>query len=113
MISTGPIDSAPGRSSIGLATSLQETSSRLHREDTIRTGDYLNDHDIVAERINLASEIVATLERQGVNFERDASGLPRVRSSNGHTQPLLAGAGDGFGQSIQRAYWRSRPSGGV
>ena len=102
MISTGPIDSAPGRSSIGLATSLQETSSRLHREDTIRTGDYLNDHDIVAERINLASEIVATLERQGVNFERDASGLPRVRSSNGHTQPLLAGAGDGFGQSIQR-----------
>ena len=48
----------------GLSASLQETNNRSHREDTIRTGAFLNDQDVVAQTTANANRHVDLLERR-------------------------------------------------
>lgn len=86
----------------GLAASLQESNNRNHREDTIRAGAFLNDQDIVASRSADASRQVDLLERWGVNFRRDAHGIPLVRKAPGHGMARNADAGDATGREIQQ-----------
>ena len=86
----------------GLAASLQESNNRGHREDTIRAGAYLNDQDIVASRSADAHRQVDLLERWGVNFRRDAHGIPLVRKAPGHGMARNADAGDATGREIQQ-----------
>ena len=86
----------------GLAAPLQESNNRNHREDTIRAGVFLNDQDIVASRSADASRQVDLLERWGVNFRRDAHGIPLVRKAPGHGMARNADAGDATGREIQQ-----------
>ena len=86
----------------GLAAPLQESNNRNHREDTIRAGAFLNDQDIVASRSTDASRQVDLLERWGVNFRRDAHGIPLVRKAPGHGMARNADAGDATGREIQQ-----------
>lgn len=85
----------------GVAASLQESNNRGHREDTIRAGYFLNDQDIVASRTADAGRQVDLLERWGVNFRRDAHGIPLVRKAPGHGMGRNADAGDATGREIQ------------
>ena len=78
----------PGMASLtGLSASLQESNNRSHREDTIRCSEFLSDQDMVSSTTAKAVKIIDLLERRGVNFRRDAQGLPMVRKSLGHSQP--------------------------
>jgi len=86
----------------GLAASLQESNNRGHREDSIRAGCFLNDQDIVASRTADAGRQVDLLERWGVNFRRDAHGIPMVRKAPGHGMARNADSGDATGREIQR-----------
>ena len=86
----------------GLAASLQESNNRTHREDTIRCGEFLCDQDMVSSTTAKAVKIVDLLERRGVNFRRDAQGLPMVRKSLGHSQPRNVGSGSTTSREMQQ-----------
>jgi len=78
----------------GIAAPLKESSTRSHREDTVRAGEFLCDQDIVSTRVSQATRQVDLLERWGVIFRRDSDGIPLVRRAAGHSMPRLTGAGD-------------------
>jgi len=86
----------------GIAAPLKESTTKSHRDDTIRAGGFLCDQDIVSERISQATRQVDLLERWGVIFRRDADGIPLVRRAAGHTLPRLAGAGDALSRETQQ-----------
>ena len=86
----------------GIAAPLKESTTKSHRDDTIRTGAFLCDQDIVSNRISQATRQVDLLERWGVIFRRDADGIPLVRRAAGHTLPRLAGAGDAMSRETQQ-----------
>ncbi|MGB1623132.1 MAG: FAD-binding protein, partial [Candidatus Poseidoniaceae archaeon] len=71
----------------GLAAAIDESTNRGHREDTIRSGAFLSDQDIVASVTSSAVREADLLERRGVIFRRDLRGLPQVRRLPGHGQP--------------------------
>ena len=86
----------------GIAAPLKENTTKSHRDDTIRAGDFLCDQDIVTNRISQATREVDLLERWGVIFRRDPEGLPMVRRAAGHSLPRLAGAGDAMARETQQ-----------
>lgn len=86
----------------GLAVPLLESNNRDHREDTIRSGAFLNDQDIVALRTAGAIRQVDLLERWGLTFRRDAHGLPMARKAPGHGKARNTDAGDATGREIQQ-----------
>ena len=101
VISVNALGSGTHLGQEGVAASLQEPNNRDHREDTIRAGYFLNDQDIVASRTADAGRQVDLLERWGVNFRRDAHGIPLVRKAPGHGMGRNADAGDATGREIQ------------
>ena len=102
VLSVNALGSSPHFAQDSLAAPLQESNNRNHREDTIRAGSFLNDQDIVASRSSDASRQVDLLERWGVNFRRDAHGIPLVRKAPGHGMARNADAGDATGREIQQ-----------
>ena len=86
----------------GIAAPLKESTTKSHRDDTIRAGAYLCDQDIVSLRVSQATRQIDLLERWGVIFRRDADGIPLVRKASGHTLPRLAGAGDSMIRETQQ-----------
>ena len=86
----------------GIAAPLKESTTKSHRDDTIRAGAYLCDQDIVSLRVSQATRQIDLLERWGVIFRRDADGIPLVRKASGHTLPRLAGAGDSMVRDTQQ-----------
>ena len=86
----------------GIACHIQEESNRGHREDTIKTGVFLCDQDIVASHTTKALRIVDLLERRGVNFRRDAKGIVKGHYASGHSKPRLCNAGDSTAREIQQ-----------
>ena len=86
----------------GIAAPLKESTTKSHRDDTIRAGGFLCDQDIVSQRVSEATRQVDLLERWGVIFRRDADGIPLVRRAAGHTLPRLAGAGDAMVRETQQ-----------
>ena len=86
----------------GIAAPLKESTTKSHRDDTIRAGGFLCDQDIVSQRVAEASRQVDLLERWGVIFRRDQDGIPLVRRAAGHTLPRLAGAGDALIRETQQ-----------
>jgi len=85
----------------GLAANLQETNNRSFREDTIREGQFLCDQDIVSEATAQSIRIVDLLERRGVNFRRDAKGIPLVKEMFAHSKPRIVDAGSTTALEIQ------------
>ena len=86
----------------GLSASLQESNNRPHREDTIRCGEFLCDQDVVSSTTAKAVKMIDLLERRGVNFRRDAQGLPMVRKSLGHSQPRNVSSGSTTSRELQQ-----------
>ena len=86
----------------GFASSVQEINNKGHREDTIQTGDFLCDQDIVSSRTSKAIREMDLLERRGVIFQRDAKGLPLAHTGIGHSKPRVVNSGDGLGQEVQQ-----------
>ena len=86
----------------GIAAPLKESTTKSHRDDTIRAGAFLCDQDIVSNRISQATRQVDLLERWGVIFRRDPDGIPLVRRAAGHSLPRLAGVGDSMARETQQ-----------
>ena len=86
-----------------IAASLKETTTKGHRDDTIRTGEWLNDQDIVSARTAAAGGVMSELERWGVIFRRDAEGLPQSFPGPGHGTSRVSGCGDATAREVQNA----------
>ena len=86
----------------GIAAALKESTTKSHRDDTIRAGAFLCDQDIVSNRISQAARQVDLLERWGVIFRRDPDGIPLVRRAAGHSLPRLTDAGDSMARETQQ-----------
>ena len=102
MMSADSLGVGNNSASDGIAAPLKESTTKSHRDDTIRAGGFLCDQDIVSQRVSQASRQVDLLERWGVIFRRDADGIPLVRKAAGHTLPRLAGAGDAMVRETQQ-----------
>ena len=86
----------------GLAAPIQEMNNRGHREDTIKSGYFLCDQDIVTAKTNMAIDEMIHLEKAGVVFSRDAKGLPLTNKGIGHTSPRIIDAGDASVRDVQQ-----------
>ena len=86
----------------GLAAPIQEMNNRGHREDTIKSGYFLCDQDIVTEKTNMAIDEMNHLEKAGVVFSRDAKGLPMTIKGIGHSSPRVVDAGDASVRDVQQ-----------
>lgn len=86
----------------GLAAPIQEMNNRGHREDTIKSGYFLCDQDIVTEKTNMAIDEMNHLEKAGVVFSRDAKGLPMTTKGIGHSSPRIVDAGDASVRDVQQ-----------
>lgn len=102
MIAVNALGSVTDAGRDGLAAPIQESNNRGHREDTIRNGAFLSDQDIVAQRTADAIRQLDLMERWGVNFRRDPTGLPQVARAMGHGKPRVADAGDATGREMQK-----------
>ena len=102
MVAVNALGSSNDAARDGLAAPIQESNNRSHREDTIRNGAFLTDQDIVAMRTSDAIRTLDLLERWGVNFRRDATGLPHVSKAMGHGKPRVADAGDATAREVQK-----------
>lgn len=83
-----------------LAASLNESSTKGHRDDTIRAGAWLSDQDIAASRATAAGKIVAELEGWGVVFRRNSEGLPHSFSGPGQSSSRITGCGDATAREV-------------
>ncbi len=86
----------------GLAAPIQEMNNKGHREDTIRSGYFLCDQDIVSAKTSMAIDEMNHLEKAGVVFSRDAKGLPLTKKGIGHTSPRVVDAGDASVRDVQQ-----------
>ena len=86
----------------GLAAPIQEMNNRGHREDTIKSGYFLCDQDIVTAKTNMAIDEMNHLEKAGVVFSRDAKGLPLTSKGIGHSSPRIIDAGDASVRDVQQ-----------
>jgi len=86
----------------GLAAAIQEMNNRGHREDTIRSGFFLSDQDIVSAKTSMAIDEMKHLEKAGVVFSRDARGLPLTKKGIGHSKPRVVDAGDASVRDVQQ-----------
>ena len=71
----------------GLAAAIDESTNRGHREDTIRSGAFLSDQDIVASVTSSAVREADLLERRGVIFRRDLRACLRCVGCQGTANP--------------------------
>ena len=83
-----------------LAASLNESSTKGHRDDTIRAGEWLSDQDIAASRATAAGKIIAELEGWGVVFRRNSEGLPHSFSGPGQSSSRITGCGDATAREV-------------
>ena len=102
MMSVDGLGSGDRSAADGIAASLQETNNRGHREDTIRSGAFLCDQDIVNSTTSAANRQMDLLERWGVNFRRDSKGIPMVSKSAGHGKPRTVNSGDSTSREVQQ-----------
>ena len=102
MMSVDGLGSSGRSAADGIAASLQESNNRGHREDTIRSGAFLCDQDIVNTTTSSANRQMDLLERWGVNFRRDSKGIPMVSKGAGHGKPRTVNCGDATSREIQQ-----------
>lgn len=86
----------------GLAAPIQEMNNKGHREDTIKSGFFLCDQDIVSAKTSMAIDEMNHLEKAGVVFSRDAKGLPLTKKGIGHSSPRVVDAGDASVRDVQQ-----------
>ncbi len=86
----------------GICAPIQEMNNRGHREDTIKSGFFMCDQDIVAQKTSMAIDEMNHLEKTGVVFSRDAKGLPMSQKGIGHGSPRTVDAGDASSRDVQQ-----------
>lgn len=99
----------------GIAAAVGEDDlPSLHANDTLAAGDGLTDPTVANHIAAAAPAAIATLERLGVVFDRDASGRLSLGLEAAHARRrIVHAAGDGTGAAIMRALVdavRSTPS---
>ncbi len=102
LISSSALGGSDNSAIDGLAASIQEMNNRGHREDTIKSGYFLCDQDIVSSKTSSAIDEMNHLEKAGVVFSRDPKGLPSTHKGIGHSSPRLVDAGDASVRDIQQ-----------
>jgi len=86
----------------GIAASINEDTVQGHRDDTIRSGGWLCDQDIVSIRTSSALNHISQLESWGLNFRRDLEGLPFTEPAFGHRSARVTTAGDSTARQLQQ-----------
>ena len=86
----------------GIAASINEDTVQEHRDDTIRSGGWLCDQDIVSIRISSALNHISQLESWGLNFRRDLEGLPFTEPAFGHRSARVTSTGDSTARQLQQ-----------
>ena len=90
----------------GVAASMGNVDDRdswkVHFADTMRGGQYLNNHRMAELHAKEAAERVRELEKWGAVFDRTKDGKILQRNFGGHRYPRLAHVGDRTGLEIIR-----------
>jgi fumarate reductase (CoM/CoB) subunit A len=73
---------------------------RVHAEDTLMSGGFLNDQEMVQILTQGARRFVDLLERFGCLFDREADGTFSVRRFGGHQYPRSVHCGDETGHEM-------------
>ncbi len=90
----------------GIAAEMKHEKALLeaHIEDTLTAGHHLNDMDAVKCLVNEAHENIELLLKEGVQFDKDASGGFLTTLEGGHsTSRVLHSGGDATGKDIMNA----------
>ena len=81
-------------------------SWRVHMEDTLMSGGFLNDQELVQTLCANGYKFLAVLEQFGCIFDRDADGSYAVRKFGGHRYARSAFAGDETGHEMMNGLKR-------
>lgn len=89
----------------GIAAALAAGDSpAAHAHDTCVAGSHHNDRAMVEILTEGAADAVAWLERQGVAFDRDATGTLQLAREGGHDRPrVIHAGGDATGAEVMKA----------
>ena len=77
-----------------------QDSSEVHMHDTLLSGGFLNDQELVRILCQNASRLVPQLEQFGCLFNRDPDGSYSVRNFGGHQYPRSVFCGDETGHEM-------------
>ncbi len=92
----------------GLAVHYKDPNDgpEIHFEDTLLSGGFLNNQDLVRILVQNTSEIVPMLERYGALFDRDEHGNLLVRRFGGHRYARSVFCGDETGHEMMNGLRR-------
>ena len=103
VIDSSGIGSASGAAPLsGLAASIDELDSTVHRDDTVTAGGDSTDKGAAARFCGEAVSTLAELERWGLVLRRRDGGLPHTSEAPGHSRPRLTGCGDSTAREVSR-----------
>jgi len=85
---------------------LKEDSWKIHVEDTLMSGGFLNDQELVKIMCQESQKFAHTLEEFGSLFNRDDDGSYSVRQFGGHRYPRSIFCGDETGHEMMNGLKR-------
>ncbi len=83
-----------------------EDSWRVHFEDTLYGGGFLNDQRLVEILCKESLRFIPKLETFGAIFDRDQNGNYRLRTFGGHSKPRSVYSGDATGHELMTSLKR-------
>jgi fumarate reductase (CoM/CoB) subunit A len=83
-----------------------EDSWRVHAEDTLMSGGFLNDQEVVRTLVTEAPRFAAKLEQFGTLWDRDPDGSYSVRQFGGHKYKRSIFSGDETGHEMMNGLKR-------
>lgn len=86
----------------GVAVTFDSNDFDSHISDTLKTGNYYNDEDRLRSMIEDGGEIIKTLIKWGVNFDKDDQGNLLLTKEGGHSKRRIIHFKDTTGQEIVR-----------
>jgi len=87
----------------GIAAAIgDEDSPAQHTADTVAAGAYLSDQQVANNVAHAAPDVIATLQRYGVEFDTGADNQLRLALEGGHLRRRVVHAADATGAEIMR-----------
>jgi len=83
-----------------------EDSWKVHFEDTLYSGGFLNDQRLVEILCKESLRFIPKLETFGAIFDRDQNGKYRLRTFGGHSKPRSVFSGDATGHELMTSLKR-------
>lgn len=83
-----------------------EDSWKVHFEDTLYSGGFLNDQRLVEILCKESLRFIPKLETFGAIFDRDQDGKYRLRTFGGHSKPRSVFSGDATGHELMTSLKR-------